>query len=271
MSKPLNDEWRDWLRLNIGRGCDPADLFERAMRQGFNPAEISQVLDGFSPPAPEDSALAEFWRSLYNAPLTKPENTPRAWRLDTEVAQIYEIPDLLSADECAEMIDVIDLSLKPSTVTRGPADYRTSRTCHMRRADPDTMRGIDERLAALIGCDPAFSEPIQGQRYDPGQYFKAHTDCFAPNTAEFEKHTKTGGQRTWTIMVYLNQVPSGGETRFERVGRTFQPLAGTAIAWNNIGADGAPNTATLHEALPVEEGVKYVITKWFRERAGLNS
>ena len=27
---------------------------------------------------------------------------------------------------------------------------------------------------------------------------------------------------------------------------------------------------TLHEAMPVEEGSKWVITKWFREKAGRN-
>ena len=32
-------------------------------------------------------------------------------------------------------------------------------------------------------------------------------------------------------------------------------------------ADGSPNELTLHEGMPVIAGVKYVITKWFREGA----
>ncbi len=114
------------------------------------------------------------------------------------------------------------------------------------------------------------SEPMQGQRYDIGEYFKAHTDWFAPGTNEFDKHTRRGGQRTWTVMVYLNNVEAGGETRFERIGRDFRPVAGLGLAWNNLKADGSPNAATLHEALPVLQGRKYVITKWFREKPGLN-
>ena len=71
-------------------------------------------------------------------------------------------------------------------------------------------------------------------------------------------------------MVYLNAVERGGETLFRRLGRSFTPVSGMALAWNNLQADGSPNPFTLHEAMPVEEGSKWVITKWFREKAGRN-
>jgi len=183
---------------------------------------------------------------------------------------VYEIPDLLSAQECEELIDLIDSSLQPSTVTIGPDDYRTSRTCHLRDLDAPLIAVLEARLAALIGVDPTCSEPLQGQRYDSGQYFRAHTDWFEPGSQEFIEHTALGGQRTWTVMVYLNPVAAGGQTRFLHLGRTFTPVRGMGLAWNNLHADGSPNPATLHESLPVEEGLKYVITKWFRALPGRN-
>ena len=282
MTRPLNDEWQGWLRLNFERGCAVDDLYHRAARRDFNPDEISRVLGGYRPetaalatsePANTESVTVtekEPWFSLYHAPLTRPENSPRAWRLDTDLAQVYEIPDLLTGEECDAMIEVIDGSLRKSTTTRGPADYRTSRTCGLRRAAPETIVDIDQRLAGLIGCDVAFSEPIQGQRYDPGEYFKGHTDWFASGTKEYGTYTKTGGQRTWTVMIYLNDVEAGGETRFEKIGRAFRPVKGLGVAWNNLGVDGVGNCATFHEAMPVTRGRKYIITKWFREREGLN-
>lgn len=281
MATMLSEDWREWLRTNRDRGCSLDELFERAARQGFSHDEIAAELGGYRPvlPAtepspqratPEAAGQREPWWQLYHAPLTDRNHAPRAWRLDTELAQVYEIPGLLSPEECEALVRVIDSSLQPSTVTRGPADYRTSRTCHMRHADPGLMKDIDARISALIGVTPAFSEPIQGQRYDVGQYFKAHTDWFAPGTEEYETHTKPGGQRTWTVMIWLNKVIAGGATRFERLGRDFHPVPGNAIAWNNCGIDGTPNHYTLHEALPVLEGSKYVITKWFRESAGRN-
>jgi len=281
-AQALPDDWREWLRSNRERGCALDELFHRAAEEGFRLDEISAELGGYRPPqsegtesksteaANEGERRLEPWFSLYHAPLTSREQKPRAWRLDTDKAQIYEIPDLLTREECEALIEVIDSSLQPSTVTRGPADYRTSRTCHMRGANPALVKEIDERIARLIGVDPAYSEPIQGQRYDEGQYFKAHTDWFSPGTDEYEEHTKPGGQRTWTVMIWLNRVECGGATRFERLGRDFYPVPGSAVAWNNCGIDGTPNHDTLHEAMPVTSGTKYVITKWFREKTGRN-
>lgn len=277
-ARPLDDDWRGWLQLNRDRGCDRRVLFEKAAAQGFDRQAVALELGGWravgveppdpEAPEPEPPRSAEPWQQLAGAPLTRPGTTPRAWRLDTPLAQIYEIPGLLSREECAAVMAAIDQSLRPSTVTRGPSDYRTSRTCHLASAAPALARELDRRFAALIGVDPAFSEPLQGQRYDPGQYFKAHTDWFAPGTNEYAEHTNPGGQRTWTLMVYLNAVELGGETCFNRIGRCFTPVPGTAVAWNNLLPDGRPNHHTLHEALPVEAGRKYVITKWFRAETG---
>ena len=33
-----------------------------------------------------------------------------------------------------------------------------------------------------------------------------------------------------------------------------------------MAADGSPNPWTQHEGQPVGEGVKYIVTKWYRER-----
>ena len=182
--------------------------------------------------------------------------------------QLYEIPQLASAEECRTLIGLIESSLQPSTVTHGPQDYRTSRTCHLADSKAALSQILDERFARLLGVDSALAEPIQGQRYDEGEYFKAHTDWFAPDTEEFMTCTVPGGQRTWTVMVYLNSVPEGGETLFNHIGRRFSPVPGLALCWNNLLADGTPNPHTLHEALPVRCGRKYVITKWFRAEPG---
>lgn len=269
-ARPLDDEWRGWLQFNRDRGCDRRVLYEKAAAEGFDPADIALVLGGWERvgvSAPQEDA-ATMWERLAAAPLTNPATRPRAWRLDTALAQIYEIPDLLSGQECAEVIAAIDQSLVPSGVTVGPSDYRTSRTCHLGTSARQLAAELDRRFAALIGIDPAFAEPLQGQRYEPGQYFKAHTDWFEPGTKEFTDNTTPGGQRTWTLMVYLNTVQRGGQTDFARIGRTFTPIAGLGVAWNNLLADGTPNHNTLHEACPVEAGRKYVITKWFRAQTG---
>lgn len=117
-----------------------------------------------------------------------------------------------------------------------------------------------------MGIPPELGEPIQGQRYAVGQEFRAHTDTFNPGGYDFYVHTEQGGQRTWTAMLYLNKPEDGGATRFKVINKTIQPETGKLLTWNNLRPDGEPNDATLHHGMKVRRGVKYIITKWFRER-----
>ncbi len=128
------------------------------------------------------------------------------------------------------------------------------------------IAGLNAALSAWSGIDPAYGEPLQGQRYAVGQEFKAHTDYFEPDGVDFAKFCTVAGNRTWTLMVYLNQPEAGGATRFKVVDKTVQPETGKLLAWNNRRADGTLNPATLHHGMKVRKGVKYVITKWYRER-----
>ncbi|NWM30065.1 oxygenase, partial [Escherichia coli] len=90
---------------------------------------------------------------------------------------------------------------------------RTSETCDFSSSDP-VVTELKRRMTVLTGIDPAHGEPMQGQRYDIGQEFKAHTDYFEPQGRDFEKYCAVAGQRTWTVMLYLNEVEAGGATRF---------------------------------------------------------
>ena len=264
MRETLPDTWRRWLLHNRDRGCDVDALVKEATSTGG--CDRDAVLSALRL---TDSALPS-WQSWYDAPLTLPNHKPKAWRLDTDLAQVYELPSLLSKEECKEVIDAINKRLNPSVVTVGSSDYRTSRTSYLRETDPELAKRLDLRFSSLMGAHPRFSEPIQGQRYDRGQYFKEHTDWFTPGTEEYRTNTEPGGQRTWTVMVYLNSVEKGGETLFRHLDRSFTPSPGMGLVWNNLRADGSPNPFTLHEAMPVEEGTKWVITKWFRSEPGRN-
>jgi prolyl 4-hydroxylase len=68
-------------------------------------------------------------------------------------------------------------------------------------------------------------------------------------------------------MIYLSDVESGGETHFPHCGFMVPPREGTILLWNNMDEEGAPNRNSLHAALPVTAGTKYVVTRWYRERA----
>ena len=192
---------------------------------------------------------------------------PRVQRVPTPRADLFQCRDFLQHDLAADLIRLIDKDRRPSTIAddNGDAYFRTSETC-----DLDPNEGAVRRLEALFldlnGIDPALGEPCQGQRYDVGQEFKAHTDYFTPGGPDYEKFCSVSGQRTWTFMIYLNPVEAGGATRFKAIGKTFHPEPGKLLCWNNARPDGRVNPNTLHHGMKVRKGVKYVITKWYREK-----
>lgn len=192
---------------------------------------------------------------------------PRVQRVPSRELTLFIQRDFLTPDECARLIDRIEASRRPSTIAdaNGDGGFRTSETCDLDCSDP-FIAAIDEKLAAFAGIDPAYGEPIQGQRYAVGQEFKAHTDYFEPRGVDFERYCAAAGNRTWTLMVYLNQPTAGGATRFVKIGKTVQPEVGKLLAWNNRLEPGKYNGASLHHGMKVRSGVKHIITKWYRER-----
>jgi prolyl 4-hydroxylase len=188
-------------------------------------------------------------------------------RVPTRDLDLFVVRGFLDDDTCAALIERIDERRRPSQIADdvGIANYRTSETCDLDGRDP-VVAAVDRSISALLGLPPNAGEPIQGQRYAPGQEFKPHTDTFEPGGYDFYVHTADAGQRTWTAMIYLNKPEEGGATRFKTIGKTIQPEAGKLLAWNNLLADGRPNPATLHQGMKVRRGTKYIVTKWFRER-----
>ena len=181
--------------------------------------------------------------------------------------ELFQLRDFLPAAMCDELISLIETNRRPSTIAdpNGDTYFRTSETCDLDPGEP-VVRDLEARLHALNRIDPAHGEPVQGQRYDVGQEFKAHTDNFEPGGIDFDRYCSVAGQRTWTFMVYLNAVEAGGGTRFGVPKKIIQPEPGKLLAWNNRRPDGRPNPNTLHHGMKVRRGVKYVITKWYRER-----
>lgn len=187
-------------------------------------------------------------------------------RVDTDHVDMFIADNFLQPHEQQRVIELIDENNARSEVAHANGDYafRTSSTSGLSGRDP-LIDEISHRVCALLGIDQAFAEPIQGQRYREGEEFKLHTDTFTYGTEDWDRYCSQSGQRTWTALIYLNDVTEGGETTFDHLGKAFSPTAGRLICWNNRHEDGSINEATAHHARAVLRGHKYVITQWFRE------
>jgi prolyl 4-hydroxylase len=194
------------------------------------------------------------------------EANPHVQKVEVPDIQIYVYQDFLSRRDCQILIDKIDAAAVPSTLYKGTEQpgFRTSSSCHLNRWDPDITR-IEAQMTKVLGIDNNFAETMQGQRYHVGQEFKAHHDFFHTSQDYWQKEGPTGGQRTWTAMIFLNNVEEGGATEFPHIKIGVRPQAGTMLMWNNMSLDGSMNYKTLHTGTPVKAGVKHIITKWYRQ------
>ena len=153
--------------------------------------------------------------------------------------------------------------LKSSTLTNPyekDKNFRTSTTSQLVNTN-----SIDEKIHTFMKIPMKNGEGLQGQKYLVGQEFKAHTDYFHVNEEYNKQHIGVRGQRTWTFMIYLNNVEEGGTTKFTKIDLEIKPVKGMAIIWNNVLSDYTGNLYSLHCGMPVIKGEKNIITKWFRQ------
>ena len=191
-------------------------------------------------------------------------STPTERRFNTDKAEIYEIPNFLTDAECDALVPVIKSNTHKGGVTNKANTDESYRTAQVH--DFKGKPWIQEKIADHMGIHTNFCEPLQGQVYTVGQEFKEHSDYFERNRPnEYDHYARQqGGQRTWTFMVYLTDVESGGETDFPHLNLVVIPKKGHALVWNNLYMDGSNNTDTRHRSLPVRAGEKVIVTQWFR-------
>ena len=109
---------------------------------------------------------------------------------------LFILRNFLDEDCCAAFRELIDANRRPSTIAddQGIAQFRTSETCDLNPAHPP-VAGVQRRLAELVGIPLSHGEPLQGQRYAPGQEFKPHTDTFTPGGADYFLHCAEAGDQ----------------------------------------------------------------------------
>ncbi len=247
---------RHWVQLGADMSIPVLELLKR----GHAEAEVLAALESIRP---RGNALAG--GAMDNPPLLR--RAPlQLNRIEAAGFPLYSLDEFLSPADCAGLIEMSrpHLQRSPLANSHPDAEFRTSSTAKLYEIDDPRARDIDVRICSTIGIHASYSEGIQAQRYEVGQQYKPHMDCFDPGSNTYQRFAGMRGNRTWTFMVYLNDGMEGGATRFPRTGVAIQPRAGMALLWNNLHPDGSPNQDTLHCGEPVTRGYKVIITKWFR-------
>jgi len=273
----FTEDWIDWINENVSVGCDKNGIFKILLDEGFTHQQIRKQMN--FEPLENVASIVNPLRAKFEADRKKNQTKevrhtqdqgiflPNAEKLNSELADLYVIDNFLNQQECVKLVQLIEKMKRPSLMVNHDtkeSTFRTSSTCDLGQLNDPFVAEIDNRICKMIGIDSSYSEPLQGQFYDVGQEFKAHTDYFEAD--ETSQMANGRGQRTFTFFINLNNVEEGGITHFPQLDFDHQPVMGTAIIWNNLLPNDQGNFNTLHQGCPIIKGTKVIITKWFRTK-----
>jgi hypothetical protein len=203
---------------------------------------------------------------------------PQARAVDKQVVSadpsITLFKDVLTIVDCAYLMFLSRPYLKPAKVIdpesqRGGmmSDVRTSMSTDLPFEAVDIIaRYAELKIIQQTGEDLMSSEPMSILRYAPGQFYRPHVDFFDPKLKVSQGLLENGGQRTASAITYLAVPVAGGGTSFPNLNLEVPPMAGSTLWFRNCFDDGQVDDRSLHAGETVQQGEKWVVTKWFRER-----
>jgi prolyl 4-hydroxylase len=188
-------------------------------------------------------------------PLVLP--SPRQLSIAPQVA-LY--PRAFAPAECDYLRGIAEPLYQPSVVNdstgrlvRDPIRTSDGATLHWLIEDP-AVHALNRRLAALSGSAWETGEALQVLRYRPGEEYRPHLDFVRASD----------NVRVLTALVYLNDDYRGGETLFTGTGLKVKGCQGDVLIFRNARGDGAVDPLSRHAGAPVEDGVKFVASRWIR-------
>lgn len=286
----LNDELKQWIFHNLDRGCAPEQLIQSMIGQKFEPVIARGLVDAFvdsrrtGEPMAGDTVTLEVDAPPYSyeTPRLAAGNTIQTSDRLVSVTMRLQRPacavlaNLLSAEECGQLIALARPRLTPSTVVdpmtgaNQMAAHRDSEGMFFRLAENPFIARLDERISQLMNSPVDHGEGLQVLRYGPGTQSTPHFDFLMPSNATNQQSLERSGQRISSLVIYLNDVPRGGETVFPEVGLTVCPRRGHGVYFEYCNSRGQVDPLSLHAGAPVIEGEKWAVTKWMRQRRFLS-
>jgi prolyl 4-hydroxylase len=144
---------------------------------------------------------------------------------------------------------------------------RTSSNTWLTRSSSPLVDSIYRRIGDISGIEEAAlwedqnAESMQVVHYAQGQTYNAHFDWGVRGYPE---------SRFLTVLLYLSDQlhsEAGGETAFPKGGADgrgmmITPKKGNAVMFYSLLPDGNADDMSLHAALPVEEGEKWLANVW---------
>jgi prolyl 4-hydroxylase len=182
------------------------------------------------------------------------------------------LADVMSAEECDQLVALARPRLTPSTVidprtgADQPAAHRNSEGMFFRLRETPLIARLDHRISQIMNFPVEHDEGLQVLRYGPGTQSTPHFDFLTPSKDSNRRSLARSGQRHSSLVIYLNDVPEGGETVFPSVRLSVCPRKGNGVYFEYCNSRGQVDPLSLHAGAPVIAGEKCAVTKWMRQR-----
>lgn len=270
----ISNELKEWIIHTLNSGAAPESIVDAMIKKGFDPrfsyTTLFRLVGNHSIKIEEKIESPYF----YEQPgLAHKGNVIHTSDHDIKVLMTIDQPyitfldHVLSNEECDELISLSKNRMVPSKIvdpTTGKEKItagRTSEGTYYSLGETPFIRRLENRIAEITGHPILHGEGLQVLHYHIGEEYKPHFDYFPANRVDETK----GGQRVGTFLMYLNDVESGGETVFPKIGLSVKPKKGSAVYFHYGNSQGQVDRNSLHSSVPVLEGEKWVATKWIRQ------
>lgn len=232
---------------------------------------ISRMFLERSPPSPPSLPLD--WQDV-RARVTWPHERPMPEaEKRSEQPRIVALRGLFTAQECIYMALKGMPMLRPARIVARDGSstvdaMRSNETAKFGLLEADVVvQSLDLRVAAALGHPAENGEGFALLRYQVGQQYLPHCDWIDPEREATRADLERWGQRVATCVVYLNDAFEGGTTEFPKLGLEFRGGVGDAFIWDNVLPTGEVDPLTLHAGRPPTQGMKYLLSKWMRDRS----
>ena len=283
MTTHLSKAWTDWVKGNLNRGCTLESMIEVMVKEGFTEEAAIEGIDivkGMEDEANKDnakkrndSASAYTYEASHIASGNRIVLSDKTVNIAMRIKEpdIVLVDNFLTIEECDLLVEAASPKLEPSVVvddaTGGQKEHagRVGMGMSFSVGENELVQRIESRIAELLAMPIEHGEPIQVLFYKMTGQYKPHYDFFAEETVKRQSYQDQGGQRVLTVIMYLNDVDSGGETIFPDINLSVTPKKGSVIYFSYLNSLGQTDESTLHGGAPVVAGEKWIATKWIRQ------
>jgi prolyl 4-hydroxylase len=278
-------DWVRWVDENIARGCTPESIINILVENNYDKNYVTRFV--FGKLGKDKPLVIDLPTNLFvdsdqeyeyevigpklNGPVVKTTDREINVLLTVNQPRIILFDNVLSKDECEQMIALSKPKMKTSTtvnILSGESELhknRTSSGTFFQLNETAFIARIDRRVSELMQVPIINGEGLQILNYQKGGEYKPHFDYFPPEKTGSKVHIARGGQRIATLILYLNNVEEGGETIFPKINLNVTPRQGSALYFAYTNSKNQVDPLTLHGGCPVLSGEKWIATKWVRQ------